>query len=174
MSSKYTCEKCGDKFRADRWTSCYNCGTPVPKKVREAFEADDTGWNQFIDSVPASASTQKSKTGSNRASDKDSSDINIEGLVRAQDRTTHAVRSLAVFFFMNLFWASIAGLLVGLASLIPSEVNCDYWDNCSRNPNGLAIFLNFLAVITALVGIFITTRLSIKELRQSRLSGTWM
>jgi multisubunit Na+/H+ antiporter MnhG subunit len=44
-------------------------------------------------------------------------DTQLSDLVRAQNRTTAAVRSIAVFLFMNLVASVAGGLIVGLGYL---------------------------------------------------------
>jgi hypothetical protein len=97
----------------------------------------------------------------------------LDDLVSAQNRTTHAVRSLAVFFFMNLLWTAIVASLIGLAGSIPVDVRCVY-DYCSRDSNPGAIIIYIFAGIVALIGIIATIGAAIRELRASRINETWM
>ena len=97
-------------------------------------------------------------------------------LIEAQERTTHAVRALAVFFFVNLFWCCVAGIFVWAAALTTNAACYDIYGGVQCDPaiNFFAIIFWVLAVITALVGTYVTLKMSIRELRASRRYDTWM
>ena len=45
---KYTCPKCGNTFRADRWATCTKCLTPVPEEVLESGSSrSEAGWQSL-------------------------------------------------------------------------------------------------------------------------------
>ncbi|NDD25779.1 MAG: hypothetical protein EB103_02735 [Actinobacteria bacterium] len=180
MTTKYTCENCGQEFRADRWTNCYSCGTAVPDNLSQT-----TG--RYVDKseviaeatdvqVDVEVSPEKDKTRISRQSRTQqvpTGSLDFNALVQAQNRTTAAVRSLAVFFFYNLFWGAAVGCLVLLSSLLPDEQSCTML-GCTSEPNPASGFFLVLAAIVGLAGIWITMTASIRELRSSRTDDSWM
>ena len=190
--TKYTCAKCGAKVRLGRWAECQNCGEIVPESIRAAYakqrQEDQTAtWQSLLDLPPAtrSSSTRKGKTERDSSASADEGRVpswnpanqvsaDAKAIILAQDRTTHAVRALTVFFFMNLFWTSAAFLMFTLANLIPTDSHCYGYGDCTKTTNGFALFLYFVTFAIAVVGIIVTIRESMKELLLSRVKPTRM
>jgi hypothetical protein len=142
MTDLYQCPDCGREYRSDKLASCPGCGHD-----NEAFE------HLHTESVSTSGD-----------------EYQIE-LISAANRTTHAVRSLAIFFFVNLFWSSTFTVLCTIAIALPKEINCDF--DCALQFSGLAVSLFVIAAITGFVGAFIAFRLAIRELKASRVYSSW-
>ena len=154
-----TC-KCGKVSDLAFTDTCGYCGKPLISGIKEpAANSFTTRTAGNLQEVRTILPTQND-------------DIQI--LIKAQNRTTHAVRSLAVFFFMNLMWACIAASLYFLGNLIPLEIHCDGYGSCAKSLNSFAFFLYFLALLTTFVGIVVTIRASMKELLLSRVTSTRM
>ena len=154
MNQIITCDECGLRFRGKDGSACPNCQSWQQVPNAKSKPADRP--------VPSSVDPLDGLKPENRV------------LVDAQNRTTAAVRSLAVFFFYNLFWGAIVGLLVLIASALPPVRDCDFYDGCTNATNPASIFLLVLAAIAAIAGIWITMASAIKELRASRTTQTFM
>jgi hypothetical protein len=70
------------------------------------------GWSQLNNSVLGQSNLSGQTGESRRLNRLPSSNSEIQDLVRAQNRTTHAIRSLAIFFFMNLTSGVIGSALI--------------------------------------------------------------
>jgi hypothetical protein len=86
----------------------------------------------------------------------------MEALVAAQNRTTYAVRSLALYFFISLQTALVGGGLFGLA--VNNESHYDSYGNL----NGGATFFAVLGAIIALVGFYVAVFVGRQELNKSK------
>lgn len=192
-SNRYTCAKCGAKVRLGRWAECSNCGEVVPDEIRAEYAKQDNDdaqtatWQSLLELPSASRKSSDRKKLNTRADVTSNESENgskwdpssqvsadAKAIIRAQDRTTHAVRALTVFFFMNLIWTSATFLLYTLANMIPAETHCYGYGDCTKSINGFAVFLYFLTVVIALIGIVVTIRESMKELLLSRVTSTRM
>ena len=91
----------------------------------------------------------------------------LQELINAQNRTTHAVRALVRFFFIQLSALTIAGFFYSLANNSVNAYACTT-QGTSCNPNG---FFIFLAVAIWIVGIFISSSIGWKELSGSNIPG---
>ncbi len=149
MTELSTCKRCGRHYRADKLINCPRCGGDEHDSASEKQNPDDA------------LLLRKDLAG-------------LDELIQAQDRTTHAVRALAIFFFMNLFWTSGVVLLLMVANLIPSDTQCSSFGDCTKTTNGFSIFLYFVTFVVAVVGIIATIQESMKELLLSRVKPTRM
>ena len=84
-------------------------------------------------------------------------------LVLAQNRTTHAVRSLAVFFFTSLCTSLLGYGIVGAGSGSPISCAVDH-TNCGEP--GFVIFGWFVIA----VGFFVALGVGVSELNKSRIN----
>jgi hypothetical protein len=82
------------------------------------------------------------------------SELTLEDVVRAQNRTTHAVRAFVRFLFIQLTSTTLGVFLWNLS----------YFFTNDYSGNG---FLQFIAVITILVGIFWSSNAGWSELSKS-------
>ena len=91
------------------------------------------------------------------------SELTLEDVVRAQNRTTHAVRAFVRFLFIQLTSTTLGVFLWNLSNLFIDEQKCGYsGDNCGGNG-----FLQFVAFITILVGIIWSSNAGWSELSKS-------
>jgi hypothetical protein len=125
-----------------------------------------------------SARTSSSYSGSKSASSflfsKPQSEIEnqeILQLIKSQNKTTHAVRAIAVFLLGNLIWSLLATVFFVGAILLPRDTNCNFY-SCDQSASGFAIFLFVIGVLVSIAGFAFTLVASISELRSSRLEKT--
>jgi len=193
------CPKCDSKFHTSNLNGsikCLNCKAWLEWDLKsiEAANAVDLSdgasvskWQDLLDLPKERKSnrTPSSGKGKDAQSDEIDSGLNTwdpsrqisadaQAIIRSQDRTTHAVRALSVFFFMNLLWGSVVVVLASWANLIPPQVHCVAYEGCTKEQSGIATFLIFIAFILALIGVVATIRASLKELLLSRLTSTRM
>jgi hypothetical protein len=89
----------------------------------------------------------------------------LKDLVRAQNRTTHAVRAFVRFLFIQLSGITLAVFLWNLSLLFVDEEACfQSGDKCSGN-----IFLQFLAGIVWVVAVILSSREGWDELNKSNV-----
>jgi hypothetical protein len=130
MNENLQCPKCLNKFNsADlKHERCPDC---------------DRWLEAFDPSNPAAAETPKSKQRSRhkeveleetRVDEIDESEISLADLVEAQDRTTYAVRSLALYLFITITSSTIG---VALIYLVPA----------AAVPGALLIVVGFIGSI---------------------------
>lgn len=103
MSHIYQCEVCNKSFNMNNYEKCPSCKTPYidprAKEIAESGELlEETLATKKSSSTPSVAKTTTPRTSSSS-----------DPLVEAQNRTTHAVRSLAITFVA----APILFLVVG-------------------------------------------------------------
>jgi hypothetical protein len=80
-------------------------------------------------------------------------------IVMASNRTTHALRALAVFFFTSLRTSVIGSSIFGIGLAI------------GANPNaaGIGIFMAFVGWAVVLIGFIVAVRSGMKELEKSKI-----
>lgn len=177
---KYKCRSCGVNFKADRWPECTNCSEPVPPEIRALYP--DSVYNR----TPAKPDiTTPSRAGSRpprritrqeRNLDRDvaehpnqsfdpSSQISADAraIINSQNKTTFAVRSLALYLFITLQSGLFGGGMINLA--INNKSNYD--DYGQLNP--IALFFVFLGALIAFVGFLVAVVVGRLELDKSRL-----
>lgn len=164
MTERYTCKSCGNQFRADRWRSCYNCGEPTGSSIESPSEsqADESTWSDLIETVPKLRADARPKTTQVNRATTNSSPLDISQLVRAQNRTTHAVRALAYFFFIQFQTALAGSTMIGWAIGTPS--NYDMLGGLRSWPSFVFIF----GVLTILGGMLLSLIMGYRELDQSK------
>jgi len=95
------------------------------------------------------------------------SDQLIVRLIKAQNRTTHAIRALVRFLFIQLAALTLAGFFWSLAQDSVDANSCyKYGDNCDPSAP-----LTFLALATWIVGVIISSRVGWRELEASNVPG---
>ena len=151
MSELYACEFCGRRYRADKIARCPGC-SEEPKSGSLLVEKE-------ANHIFGVAKQSKVK---GEASD----------LVEAQNRTTHAIRSVAVLVFFSVFWTGLVGVLVTLSILTQAE-NCQY-GFCMRVNTPASTAFIILALIAAIAGVWVTLAAGFNELRKSRVNSTWL
>ena len=111
-STRYTCKKCSDVFRADRWAECSNCGERVPAEIRSKYENHEdekvSRWQELLD-VSKNEGSVTSVASPYREPSREIS-VDAKAIINSQNRTTHAVRALTIFT-INIFTFTLVGAL---------------------------------------------------------------
>jgi len=174
-SDSYKCTKCEAVFRPQRWANCSNCGEPVPDEIREKFlnQVEDkvASWQSLlnISSPPKESVSRKERIrrGAEQLSSSWDPAVQISAdaraIVKAQNKTTQAVRSLALFLFISLQSGLFGGGLVSL--VLNSKSNYDDYGQL----NSGASFLVLIGALTAFVGFIVGVIVGKRELDKSRV-----
>jgi hypothetical protein len=85
-------------------------------------------------------------------------------IVLAQNRTTHAIRAFVRFLFIQLSFTTVAGVLFVIASASRSTYDCSRYEEC-----GQSVFFTVIAVITLIIGIFVSSNAGWSELAKSSI-----
>ena len=92
-------------------------------------------------------------------------EFNFESLIRAQNRTTHAVRAFVRFLFIQLTGISLALILWNLSTLSINQQDCvDYGSHCSGETS-----LQAVAGLVWVISIFLSSRAGWNELDKSNI-----
>jgi hypothetical protein len=150
--NRQMCPKC-DVAVAWHLEKCPTCKT---KKIEFIFTNSEStedieSFNRFASKLKGNPTSQEN------------SELTLADVVRAQNRTTHAVRAFVRFLFIQLTSTTLGVFLWNLSNLFIDEQKCGYsGDNCGGNG-----FLQFVAVITILVGIIWSSNAGWSELSKS-------
>ena len=180
-----TCSSCNIPFTNSEAKFCAICGTPAPgysalqNPAMPNASASKSAWPTADEAAAAAAAPPvtpapatpayqpqapvrtgfQSATPARNLSD---SELLLE-LVRASNRSTHAIRALVRFIFIQLSFITLAYILNIFAdSFIDTERCFDYGKDCT--PNAFFSFLSFVAIVA---GIIISSRVGWAELKQS-------
>jgi len=135
------CNQCGRFYRADLISKCPGCAATSQAKAVEKRPVGET--------PRANSSTETT----------------LEDLVRAQNRTTHAVRAFVRFLFIQLTGITLAVFLWNISLEFVNEQDCfQYGDNCTGNP-----FLQFLAGAVWIGAVILSSRAGWEELHKSNI-----
>lgn len=146
------CQNCGREYNVKRLKQCPICsvtGTKSEKPIPQSVPA------------PANDATPRVSPAN------DSTLAFLQEVIYAQNRTTHAVRALVRFLFIQLASISIAWVISSLADKSVNVYECSR-TGTSCNPNG---FLSFVAVVVWIVGLFISSNIGWRELNASDIPG---
>lgn len=118
--------------------------TSKSEKISAERPATPTPWS-------ASENSQTGKT--------------LDDLIRAQNRTTHAVRAFVRFLFIQLTGITFAVFLwqLSLAFISPSDCSRN-GENCFGNP-----FVQFMAVAVWIATVILSSRAGWEELEKSNI-----
>ena len=135
------CNQCGRFYRADLISKCPGCAAISQSKAAEK--------------PPVGEMPRVNSRG----------ETTLDDLVRAQNRTTHAVRAFVTFLFIQLSGITLAVFLWNLSLLFVDEEACfQSGDKCSGN-----IFLQSLAGIVWVVAVILSSREGWDELNKSNV-----
>jgi hypothetical protein len=162
------CTKCAKTFKAEdlRASSCKECGEPVPAEYREGIPRGDNEkiakWKSLMDlpDLPPVKSSIKNSPPPRSTQSPLSEDT--RAIIASQNRTTYAIRSLAMFFFISLQSSIVGGGLLGLA--LNNQSHYDSYGNL----NGGATFFAALGAIIVLGGFFVAVHVGRQELNKSQ------
>jgi DNA-directed RNA polymerase subunit RPC12/RpoP len=153
MSSLNKCATCNKSYRVDQLAYCPHCGT----------EAAAQGRYSVVDST----SSRSFKAKSNEPKNLSPQAIDLNALIRAQNRTTHAIRSLNIFIFTTLL-SSLIGLTMIFGSAT-AQTQCrleNAFNQSACNENSVAT----LGVLAIFVGFIVAFWLGLQELDKSRVN----
>lgn len=147
---------------------CQSCKTEYRLKVgetRQCPNCSSTYWSL----VNAGEPEEVVNSGSSDDSDfLNSSNIlrgDLELLIAAQNRTTHAVRAFVRFLFIQLTGITLAVLLWNLSLFSIDEQSCRLREtNCEGNP-----FLQLMAVAVYVTSVVLSSRAAWIELEKSNI-----
>jgi hypothetical protein len=108
MTKLLQCPKCLEQYKAEdlKHERCPACDRWLePAEVVQQKIAEDTAVSQR-EKKESPGSPRKANEGNFK------SDSGLAELIEAQDRTTYAVRSLALYFFINLTTGLLGGVLI--------------------------------------------------------------
>lgn len=154
----FYCPKCAATYSKSEFgpfasLRCKECKTPLAWGEPAGVKASN--------STKAAKAVVSEKNGSNRPVDA-SGATDLTALVAAQNRTTHAVRSLATFFFISIL-SSVTGY--GFVSAGAPPFSCAIRQADCGN-EGLVIF-GWLVIV---VGFFVALGVGVSELNKSRIN----
>ena len=143
MSELLECKRCDLRFEASKVANgkCPHC-----RRLLNFVNSTGTE-SYFLSSRAVETEPQK--------------EMSLKDVVLAQNRTTHAIRSLAVFFFTTLCTSLIGYAL--LAASASAALTCSYGSECSADE-----FL-ILAWIVIIAGFIFGLVTGVRELNKSRL-----
>lgn len=142
------CNQCGRQYRADLIKQCPGCAATDQSKT--AANKIDSIQPPTFDDFPIESSR---------------GDTTLDDLVRAQNRTTHAVRAFVRFLFIQLTGITLAVFLWNISLAFVDEQACyQYGDNCTGNA-----FLQFLAGIVWIVAVIWSSSAGWDELNKSNV-----
>ena len=154
-SGKYTCSSCGKIFKLDLYSSCPKCSAKVPDEILDPTSKASTGnWESLSSSKPLPPYS-RTQTLTN-------SEVVIYELVNAQDRTTHAVQSLAYFLFISVCTGVLGYGLIGAGA--GSALSCSL-ENTNCGATGLVYFGWFVIVVGFVAALIV----GITHLNKSRV-----
>lgn len=140
------CPRCQGKFESSdlRVLKCPNCKKWLEWDPSQPIEKDD-------EELESSFALSKDET--------ENLDPATRAIVMASNRTTHALRALAVFFFTSLRTSVIGSSIFGIGLAI------------GANPNaaGIGIFMAFVGWAVVLIGFIVAVRSGMKELEKSKI-----
>jgi hypothetical protein len=164
MPSLY-CECIEPIFRSD--DVCNKCGN---KKLKEAIARETTNpktRNTQINHTKPSTDVSGEKSHSKNTSENtEMTSAQLEKIIEAQNRTTHAVRAFVRFLFIQLSGLTLAVFIWNISNLFIDQQECiNYGRQCSGNG-----FLRFLAVVIGFVTIYWSSAAGWKELEKSKIN----
>ena len=135
------CSTCGRSYRADLIKKCPGCASiSVVNNYQAASTRNEASENQGIGA-------------------------NLDDLVSAQNRTTHAVRAFVRFLFIQLSGITFAVLLWNISLAFVDQQECfRSGEKCNGNA-----FLQFLAAVVWIVSVVWSSKAGWEELEKSKI-----
>lgn len=144
MTDLYQCPDCGRRYRADKLDECPGCGVDSSEDAESSRSSDAT---RRLGAKIQSASLQED---------------DLDTLVDAQDRTTYAVRALALFFFTTTA-TSFIGLVIYYLN-VRGTLECELDMSCLESYSSWRDLGPAVAALGVVAGIVI----GVSELRASK------
>lgn len=156
------CPKCKSEMfvhGAEMWKRVKDEPT-APKRVTPKTTAAETEIAPMPTSTPSAPQKSQDFFAGNSKTGK-----TIDDLIRAQNRTTHAVRAFVRFLFIQLTGITLAVFLWNISLAFIDEQACyQYGDNCTGNA-----FLQFMAGIVWLAAVILSSSAGWDELNKSNI-----
>jgi hypothetical protein len=156
---KYPCLKCAAKFPLNgKWRKCPNCGEPVPTEVLTQVEIENANFLRELlkpssKETPIEENIQQAPSSFEPTISERKELVSNAGGSRAVEeavnRTTHAVRSLAIFLFI-----SISTLIPGLFAVLTGAFEKDDCMYSCGFADGMLYFGYGIIGVGFLVGLF--------------------
>lgn len=150
---------------------CPKCEVPVAWTLDECPTCKTKRSGFIFSNSPSSEDKNESdqvfKTNklNSKSKNKSDADLTLADVVRAQNRTTHAIRAFVRFLFIQLTATTLGIFLWNISNQFIDQQRCfNTGDHCSGNG-----FFRFLAVMTILVGIFWSSNAGWSELSKSEI-----
>jgi hypothetical protein len=153
MSAKISCQNCNMK-NSLHLERCQYCG----QTLEQPQHGSDADFQNLI------SNTDNSKAPSAHR------EFTMVDLVNAQNKTTAAIRSLALFFYINLCSSLAAAIILGSAYLsLKGQTKCFNFfgqPSCTTTPPDYSGYIIFSALVL-LIGFIISLSKGIQELSKS-------
>jgi|688.fasta_scaffold659664_1 hypothetical protein len=136
------CNECKTKYQdqdAENFGHCPKCDSTffTLASLREETSSRPDKTNDFQSKLPKNSINSVNSTNEQYAQVAD-----IERLIAAQNKTTHAIRAFVRFLFIQLSGITAAALVWYISLLFVDQERCfDYGENCDGN-----IFLQIVAL----------------------------
>jgi hypothetical protein len=145
MTDLYQCPDCGRRYRADKLNECPGCGVTSSEGAESSRSTDATG--RLDPNVQTAFFIHED---------------DLDTLVDAQDRTTYAVRALALFFFTTTA-TSFIGLVIYYLN-VRGSLECELDISCLESYSSWSDLGPAVAALGLIAGIVN----GISELRASK------
>lgn len=147
---------------------CQSCKTEYHLKVgevRQCPNCSSTYWSLVKAGKPEEVINSDSSDDSDSSNSSNILRSDLERLIAAQNRTTHAVRAFVRFLFIQLTGITLAVLLWNLSLFSIDEQSCRLREtNCEGNP-----FLQLMAVAVYVTSVVLSSRAGWIELEKSNI-----
>ena len=144
------CQSCNTDYRRDKLKQCPSCGAVN----------DSIGLKHSSESSSSQPIVNKSFSSETSVEASD-----IERLIEAQDRTTHAVRAFVRFLFIQLSGLTAAYVVWNWSMSFVDQQKCySNGTNCGGNT-----FLQIFAISIWIVSVFLSSRAGWSELKKSEV-----
>jgi AhpD family alkylhydroperoxidase len=153
MKTEFECPTCGQKFKAETINECPACAAHHASLLTRR-----TYLGAESDPILEAPSTKKVRAP--LIQEEPRKEPTMGELIAAQNRTTHAIRALAVFFFISLRTSVVGGSFMGIGFLLLPI----------STVSGLGLFLIVAGWLTTLIGFFYAVHSGVTELLKSKVS----
>jgi hypothetical protein len=156
------CMKCHEELKLDS-EECRLCGGETFYHFKPEHEAPPEATIAPLIKNYSEKFNKKSKFEKLEKTEITSEDI--KELIKAQNRTTHAVRAFVSFLFLQLSFTTFALFVYGIADAFADPYKCqNYGTNCGSNGA-----IQLIAIIIWITGVIISSRSGWSELEKSEI-----
>ena len=156
------CMKCHEELKLDS-EACRLCGGETFYHFKPEHEAPSDVTIAPLIKNSSQKFNKKSKFEKLENAELTSEDI--KELIKAQNRTTHAVRAFVSFLFIQLSFTTVALFIYGISQAFTDPNKCQqYGTNCGGNQ-----FFLFIAILIWIAGVFVSSKAGWSELEKSEI-----